>query len=96
VVPSPRESLSLLTLEAFAVSTPVVGNAASAVVRGHLRRSGAGVAYPDEAGFIEAVRQVEEARPAMSRAASAHAERYGWARVVEAYREEMDALVRAR
>lgn len=96
VVPSPRESLSLLTLEAFAVGTPVVGNAASAVVRGHLHRSGAGVTYADGAGFVEAVERVEEARPVMADAARRYAARYGWAEVVNAYREEMDALVRAR
>ena len=49
VVPSPRESLSLLALEAFAVGTPVLGNAASPVVRGHVERSRAGVTFEDPA-----------------------------------------------
>jgi len=93
VVPSPRESLSLLALEAFAVGTPVLGNAASAVVRGHLSRSGAGVAYSDAPGFVDALGKLGEERTAMARAARRYAERYGWARVVDAYREEMDALL---
>ena len=45
VVPSRYESLSLLTLEAFAVGTPVIGNAASEVVVGQLKRSGGGVSF---------------------------------------------------
>src|SRR5262249_18071097 len=42
-VPSPRESLSLLALESFAVGTPVLGSAASPVVQAHVERSRAGV-----------------------------------------------------
>ena len=58
VVPSPRESLSLLALEAFAVGTPVLGNAASPVVRGHVERSRAGATFEDPATFVEAVARV--------------------------------------
>ena len=59
VVPSRYESLSLLTLEAFAVGTPVIGNAASDVVVGQIQRSGGGVpfALDDDASFGEAVRR---------------------------------------
>ena len=96
VVPSPRESLSLLALEAFAVGSPVLGNAASPVVRGHLERSKAGVAYADAAGFVGGVQRVERERAAMSRAARRYAGRHGWRQVVDAYREEMQAMTRAR
>lgn len=95
VVPSPKESLSLLALEAFGVGTPVLGNAASAVVLGHLQRSRAGLAFRDAAGFVAGVERVRRERTAMARAARRHAARYGWARVVDAYREEMDAMLRA-
>jgi glycosyltransferase involved in cell wall biosynthesis len=94
VVPSARESLSLLALEAFAVGTPVLGNAASPVVRGHVERSRAGVAFPDGPAFVEAVATVQRERTAMARAARRYASGHGWARVVDAYREEMDAMVR--
>ena len=94
VVPSPRESLSLLALEAMAVGTPVVGSAASAVVRGHLERSRAGATFQDPASFVEGVARVRRERAAMARAAPRYASRYGWKRVVDAYREEMDAMVR--
>ncbi|HVP62240.1 MAG TPA: glycosyltransferase [Myxococcaceae bacterium] len=94
VVPSAKESLSLLALEAFAVGTPVLGNAESPVVRGHLERSRAGLAYEDAPAFVGAVARLQRNRAAMARAARRYASRYGWARVVDAYREEMDAIVR--
>lgn len=96
VVPSPRESLSLLALEAFAVGTPVLGSAASPVVRGHVQRSRAGVTFEDPATFVEAVTRVRRERGAMAGAARRYATRYRWERVVDAYREEMDAMVRRR
>lgn len=93
VVPSARESLSLLTLEAMAVGTPVVGNMASQVVRGHLERSQAGLAYTSAADFPEAVRTVRARREALGRAGKSYARRYRWSTVVEAYRREMKAIV---
>lgn len=53
VAPSPYESLSLLTLEAFAVGTPVLANARSEVVREHCQRSNAGLYYADRDEFVE-------------------------------------------
>jgi glycosyltransferase involved in cell wall biosynthesis len=93
VVPSAKESLSLLTLESLAAGTPVVGNAASAVVAGHLERSGAGATYRDAASFAAAVTDVTARRADLSRAARAYARELSWARVVDAYREEMGRLV---
>ena len=58
VSPSAFESLSLLTLEAMAVGTPVVGNAQSLVVAGHIERSGAGASFTTPEQYAEAVRQV--------------------------------------
>jgi glycosyltransferase involved in cell wall biosynthesis len=94
VVPSAKESLSLLALEAFAVGTPVVGNAASAVVRGHLERSRAGAAYRDAASFAGAVTDAGSRREQLSVAARSYARQFSWARVVDAYREEMERLLR--
>ncbi|HET9156199.1 MAG TPA: glycosyltransferase, partial [Myxococcaceae bacterium] len=96
VVPSPRESLSLLALEAFAVGTPVMGSSASPVVRGHIERSRAGVTFQDAATFVEGMARVREERAVMARAARRYASRYRWTRVVDAYREEMNALMRRR
>jgi len=96
VVPSPRESLSLLALESFAVGTPVLGSAASPVVRGHVQRSRAGVTFEDPATFVDAVAEVRRERAALARSARRYAARYRWERVVAAYREEMDEMVKRR
>jgi glycosyltransferase involved in cell wall biosynthesis len=45
VMPSQWESFSIASLEAWGVSTPVLANAASAVVRGHCQRSSGGLYY---------------------------------------------------
>ena len=96
VVPSPKESLSLLALEAFAVGTPVLGNEVSEVLKGHVERSRAGATFRDTATFVDAVARVRSERSELVRAARRYGARFGWKRVVDAYREEMDAMVRAR
>ncbi|MDP1822471.1 MAG: glycosyltransferase [Archangium sp.] len=96
VVPSRYESLSLLTLEAFAVGTPVLGNAASDVVVGQLERSGGGVpfALDDDASFGAAVRRVGEDRAAMGKAGKKYAAQFRWDVVVRAYLEEFEQIRR--
>lgn len=96
VVPSRYESLSLLTLEAFASGTPVLGNAASDVVAGQLARSRGGVTFElgDDGSFREAVRRVGEARDALGRAGKKFAARATWPRVIDAYLEEIERIRR--
>ncbi len=96
VVPSRYESLSLLTLEAFAVGTPVIGNAASDVVVGQLARSGGGVPFDldDDASFGEAVRRVGVERVAMGKAGKKFAAKFRWDVVVSAYLEEIEQIRR--
>jgi len=96
VVPSPLESLSLLALEAFAVGTPVVGNARGDVVRGQLERSGAGQGYTDAPSFRAAVNSVSRKRAAFGAKGRVYARKHRWTNVVQAYREEMDRLVEGR
>jgi glycosyltransferase involved in cell wall biosynthesis len=95
VVPSRYESLSLLALEAFASGTPVIGNAESEVVSGHLERSGAGFAFSDGKGYVDAVRRVQADRKALSKKARAYARRFRWPKVVEAYLEEIERIRKA-
>jgi len=94
VVPSRYESMSLLTLEAFAAGTPVLGNAASSVVAGQLSRSGAGVPFDlgDRESFAQAVQWAGERRAALSKKAKRYAARFTWPAVVEAYLEEIARL----
>lgn len=94
VVPSRFESLSLLTLEAFASGTPVLVNGQSDVLVGQVKRSGAGRAYTDLESFITGLREVGEQREALSERARAYAEQYTWPQVVDTYREELARIVR--
>jgi glycosyltransferase involved in cell wall biosynthesis len=70
VVPSPYESFSFLTLEAFSVGTPVLANARSEVLVDHCRESNAGLFYEDRWEFVEALKTLmrdEALRKAMGR-----------------------------
>jgi glycosyltransferase involved in cell wall biosynthesis len=93
VVPSRFESLSLLTLEAFAQSTPVLVNGHSEVLRGQVERSGAGRAYESLDSFITGLREVGEQRAAMGKKGLAYAKRHSWPKVVAAFQEELDRIV---
>jgi len=53
VVPSPFESLSLLTLEGMAVGNPVLCNAHADVLVDHCKRSNAGLFYSTREEFVE-------------------------------------------
>jgi len=59
--PSPLESFSRTVMEAWLAGTPVIANAASAVVRWHCDRSGAGLTYDDDADLEQCLRFVAEA-----------------------------------
>ncbi|HYH99214.1 glycosyltransferase [Hyalangium sp.] len=93
VVPSRFESLSLLTLEAFAQSTPVLVNGHSDVLVGQVERSGAGRAYKDLESFITGLREVGQERAPMGKKGLAYAKKYSWPKVVAAYQEELDRIL---
>jgi glycosyltransferase involved in cell wall biosynthesis len=50
VMPSPHESFSFVLLEAWSQGTPVLATARSAVLRGHVERSGGGLLYDRQPG----------------------------------------------
>jgi glycosyltransferase involved in cell wall biosynthesis len=58
VQPSAMESFSRTIMEAWLSETPVIANAASAVVRWHCMRSRAGLVYRDRYEFAEGLRLV--------------------------------------
>ncbi|XXF80090.1 glycosyltransferase family 4 protein [Myxococcaceae bacterium GXIMD 01537] len=93
VVPSRYESLSLLTLEAFAQATPVLVNGQSEVLVGQVERSGAGRTYTDLESFIDGLRGVGNERGPMGKRGLAYVKKHGWPQVVAAYREEMERIV---
>lgn len=89
VVPSPHESLSLLALEAFAVGTPVLANARSAVLVDHCRQSNAGLYYADRWEFSEALNLLlhnSALAEAMGRNGKAYVNRhYRWSAILGKY-----------
>jgi glycosyltransferase involved in cell wall biosynthesis len=93
VVPSRYESLSLLTLEAFAQSTPVLVNGHSEVLVGQVERSGAGRTYTDLESFIDGLRDVGTERDALGARGLTYVKKHGWPQVVAAYREEMERIL---
>ena len=97
VVPSKLESLSLLTLEAFAQGTPVLVNGGSEVLVGQVQRSGAGAVYSDAGSFAAGVTVLEADRDSLRQRARAYARQHKWDRVVRVYREAVaDLLERDR
>jgi glycosyltransferase involved in cell wall biosynthesis len=64
--PSPLESLSITTLESFAVETPVLVNRHCAALVEHVEASGGGLAYEDGREFLDGFRRLYR-RPALRR-----------------------------
>ncbi|WP_338873570.1 glycosyltransferase family 4 protein [Spirosoma sp. SC4-14] len=77
VMPSPYESLSMVTLESFAVGIPVIANAACAVLRDHIEASQAGLLYQNYADFEQAVDQIlSQDTTQMARNAQSYVQQY--------------------
>lgn len=62
IMPSQLESLSMVTLEAWAVGKPVLANGLCEVLRGQCQRSNAGLYYTSYYEFREAIELLEEDR----------------------------------
>ena len=99
VMPSLLESLSLVTLEAWAAGRPVMVDARSPVLAGMARRAEAGLAYRTSADFAEICELLMDDRALgdrLGRSGADFVERtYTWPRVVETY-VDLFAEVRTR
>jgi glycosyltransferase involved in cell wall biosynthesis len=96
VMPSPYESLSVITLEAWKMGVPVLANARCRVLMGQCLRSNGGLFYQGYAEFAEALDLLLE-RPDVRRALGAQGQayvnsEYAWERVEQ---KVEDLLARA-
>jgi glycosyltransferase involved in cell wall biosynthesis len=89
VMPSFYESLSMVTLEAWAMRKPVLANARCAVLKGQCLRSNAGLFYDDYGEFREALGLLLESpglRRSLGENGRAYYEaNYSWERVEDKY-----------
>jgi len=96
VMPSFYESLSMVLLEAWAVSTPVLVNTHCNVLRGQVVRSNGGLYYGDGEEFIEAAALLfadEQLRDACGRAGHRYfADNYRWPVIERKYDNILEAL----
>ncbi|MGI8757417.1 MAG: glycosyltransferase [Acidimicrobiales bacterium] len=94
--PSDMESFSRTVMEAWLADTPVVANAASAVVSWHCDRSGAGLTYDDDADLEQCLRFVAEA-PADAAALAAPGrdyvlDHYTWPATLDRMEASLEAM----
>ena len=91
IVPSRRESLSLLALESMAAGTPLLATSGSPVLEGHLRRSSSGLLYRDRHEFAAAATRLldhPEAAAAMGRDGRRYVEaNFTWERIDQLYEQ---------
>jgi glycosyltransferase involved in cell wall biosynthesis len=98
VMPSELESLSMVTLEAWAMGKPVLANGKCEVLRGQCRRSNAGLYFDDYYEFKDALALLEE-NPDLRRGLGANGRRfyrenYRWEVIEEKYNRILEALSR--
>jgi glycosyltransferase involved in cell wall biosynthesis len=95
-MPSPLESLSMVTLEAWWAERPVLANGKCAVLRGQCRRANAGLYYSGYDEFREALALLEGdagLRAALGRNGRAYFERhYAWDVIERKYLELLAGL----
>jgi len=98
IMPSRLESLSMVTLEAWALGRPVLANGTCDVLKGQCLRSNAGLYYENEAEFVEALYMLEANRPlarALGERGLAYYQRhYAWPVIERKYTDMLEQLER--
>jgi len=97
IIPSELESLSMVTLEAWALAKPVLANGRCEVLAGQCRRSNGGLYYADYYEFREALSLLESNRTlaaALGRNGRRYfEEHYRWEVIVGKYNQLLGTLV---
>ena len=98
IMPSPYESLSMVTLEAWAMERPVLVNGACDVLRGQAVRSNAGLYYNSYPEFAETLQRLES-DPRLRAGLGANGRRYfdrhyAWPEIDRKYLDLLDRLQR--
>jgi glycosyltransferase involved in cell wall biosynthesis len=96
VMPSPYESLSIVTLEAMAQCTPVIVNGACEVLVDHVRQSGAGAVYRSYDSFANSLNNLlacdpDEAAATENRAREYVVSRYNFDKIREILIQEIES-----
>jgi len=98
VMPSRYESLSMVTLEAWAMGRPVLVNGACDVLRGQCLRSGAGLYYTTFEEFAAGLYQLEASGPVAAvfgrRGREFFRRHYAWPVIERKYLDMLDRLAR--
>ena len=96
ILPSQYESLSISVLEAMMLGTPVIVNGASAVLKGHCKRSNAGFyyrSYDEFAGILAYMERHKELYAPLSANARRYVSKnYNWDAVMDKYRRLIEAV----
>lgn len=98
IMPSPYESLSMVTLESFAVGIPVIANADCAVLRDHIEGSQAGYSYQNYDQFEQAINQVlTQDTTAMADNARSYVQQYyTWSAVLAKFDKAVNYVANGR
>ena len=98
IIPSYFESLSMVTLEAWALGRPVVANARCDVLKGQCVRSNAGLYYESYSEFLAVIRSLEKNRRLCATLGANgrrfFRERYEWPVIERKYLEVLERLER--
>ena len=100
IMPSPYESLSIVTLEALASGTPVLVNGECDVLKGHCIRSNAGLWYQNYDEFVECIRYLSSdgnLRRKMGINGKRYIElNYSWNRVEKKYLDTLKSFAQSQ
>jgi glycosyltransferase involved in cell wall biosynthesis len=98
MMPSPYESFSIATVEAWTMGKPVLANAQCEVLVGQCRRSNGGLWYRDAAEFslaLETLLRDEALRRGIGAQGRDYAQaNYRWPKIIDAYYETADTVGR--